>query len=517
MQSMQSDMFIGPFLFFFSGLAGIQQQAGSTGWRKLRIAPQAFNYWSFPNGASRFFPAAVNVLAAEWGGNCQNRSSVLDLTAAVQKQCVGKSECRFTIPNTTDCWDPPPPPPLPPPAPPPAPQSAMCSKGSCHMLPLPNSRFFAGSWHELRVNVTTNAECIQACFEDSTCEQTTWLVRPGSECSLYRQIAGGWPPSNRIAGVRANVKCFANETDPKQCNQKAPLPPPPPPPRPIQRKVMNVSFSCGTNQPARVLTLGPDKGTHVGDGDGISFTEAGGREIHIDCKPRAAELDFVTAEVMTYQGRVSSRWRVLNVASDASSTQKFAGSTVCDTVDVNTYTAAPAAFGDRASPAAVEMRCTSGVIADVTFASFGRPTGTCGNLSINPSCHHPKSMEVVRQLCVGKPRCSIQAGLHQFGESDPCPRNGLTLNTGPQRLAVSVQGCKSAELFELNVTIPIGSEAEVEFPTRLLGVDPGAATTSISDGEGRHIPTSVDTATGDMVATVSSGSHRFVLSAMQTV
>jgi hypothetical protein len=66
-------------------------------------------------------------------------------------------------------------------------------------------------------------------------------------------------------------------------------------------------------------------------------------------------------------------------------------------------------------------------------------------------------------------------------------------------------------VFELNVTIPIGSKADVVLPARLLGVDPHAKTTRVTESD-LPVVTTVD-ATGDLVAEVGSGSYSFVLSA----
>ena len=164
--------------------------------------------------------------------------------------------------------------------------------------------------------------------------------------------------------------------------------------------MFKVKFSCGSNQPERSQTLGPDKGVHTGDGAGVSFTEAGGRVMHVDCRPRADELHFVNAELMTYQGRLASSWRVFPRA-DLGTTQKYAGNSICGLVDANTY---------PGPPASLNLSCTRGIIQQVTFASlFGEPKGLCGNLSVNSDCHHPNSSSVVRTLCVGQKSCRIDA------------------------------------------------------------------------------------------------------------
>lgn len=141
--------------------------------------------------------------------------------------------CR--IPNDTDCFDLPPPPSPPPPPPPPSPP--WCSGTGCHMLGLPGDSFYPGTWTHAFVNITTVHACVEACLAAPQCRQVTWLPRPTMPCSEYTSLAGGWPPPERIAGVAAFVKCFANQTAAVQCNQNPPPPPPPPPPLPTRRKV----------------------------------------------------------------------------------------------------------------------------------------------------------------------------------------------------------------------------------------------------------------------------------------
>lgn len=63
---------------------------------------------------------------------------------------------------------------------------------------------------------------------------------------------------------------------------------------------------------------------------------------------------------------------------------------------------------------------TGGTIASINFASFGRPTGTCGNYAINNQCHASNSSQVVSSLCVGQSSCTIPTapGNNPFGT--PC-------------------------------------------------------------------------------------------------
>ena len=499
-------MFVGPYLWFFSGLGGLSQQAGSVGWKHIRIAPQAYDFWTFPPGTNGTVPPTVHVKSAVWGGNCINRSAHDDLTQSLQNICNGHSKCRFKIPNVSLCDDPAPPlPPPPPPLPPPPPACVA----NCRMVPLPEPRFFTGIWGQEFANITTEADCKEACLYSSTCVQVTWLRRPQMPCSHYSAIAGGWPPDGSISGVTAFLKCFMNESTGQACNRRPAVPPPPSIPRP-PRRVFTVNYTCGSDLRYRLATLGPDKGSHVGDSAGVSFTEAAGREIHLDCNPRAAPLLFANTETVTYQGRVASSWRVFpRLATHAGS------ATLCEEVDVNTYTSSlPAeSFGSSVlEPAILNLSCTTGVIADIVFASFGQPHGSCGNLSVNPRCHSPNSSAVATSLCRGKQSCLVPATIQTFGGVDPCPRDGTKLNNGPQRLVVAVSGCESAKVFELNVTVPVGSQADVVLPARLLGVDPTAQTTRVSEAGMGIVEPEVDGA-GDLVVTVGSGSYAFVLSA----
>ena len=165
------DMFVGPYLYFFTGLGGLSQQQDSVGWKRLRIAPQAYNFWSDA------VDQAVSISAASWGGNCENLSAHQDFTAAVREACAGKTECGFVIPdNSSLCGDvlPPAPPPSPPVAPPPP----VCAGDGCHMIGLPSEDFFVGVWSQEFSNVTTEADCKAACLKSPTCRQITWLMRP---------------------------------------------------------------------------------------------------------------------------------------------------------------------------------------------------------------------------------------------------------------------------------------------------------------------------------------------------
>ena len=55
-----------------------------------------------------------------------------------------------------------------------------------------------------------------------------------------------------------------------------------------------------------------------------------------------------------------------------------------------------------------ELACPHGsMISGVDFASYGTPSGICGNLQSNHACHDAKSEIYVQEQCVGKRTCTI--------------------------------------------------------------------------------------------------------------
>nr|CAC44501.1 beta-galactosidase [Fragaria x ananassa] len=57
------------------------------------------------------------------------------------------------------------------------------------------------------------------------------------------------------------------------------------------------------------------------------------------------------------------------------------------------------------------------VISSIKFASYGRPSGTCGSFS-HGSCRSSRALSIVQKACVGSKSCSIEVSTHTFG--DPC-------------------------------------------------------------------------------------------------
>lgn len=74
----------------------------------------------------------------------------------------------------------------------------------------------------------------------------------------------------------------------------------------------------------------------------------------------------------------------------------------------------------------VRIECMYGqIIASIKFASFGNPTGMCGNF-YKGSCHALRSLDTLAEACVGKQNCSVTVSVESF-EEDPCPRKVKTL------------------------------------------------------------------------------------------
>lgn len=92
--------------------------------------------------------------------------------------------------------------------------------------------------------------------------------------------------------------------------------------------------------------------------------------------------------------------------------------------------------GEVAENSDLTLTCAagSGSITNITFASFGTPSGTCGSFAADSKCDSAASMATVAAACVGKTSCTISATNSEFG-GDPC------LNI-KKRLAVEATGCK---------------------------------------------------------------------------
>ncbi len=94
----------------------------------------------------------------------------------------------------------------------------------------------------------------------------------------------------------------------------------------------------------------------------------------------------------------------------------------------------------------------AGTFTGVTFASFGTPTGDCGNFAYG-ACNSAKSEPVVTAACVGKAACTLTASNDFFG-GDPC------LGT-LKSLSLLLSGDCAAVVVQVSVTIPVGGRAGV--------------------------------------------------------
>lgn len=79
----------------------------------------------------------------------------------------------------------------------------------------------------------------------------------------------------------------------------------------------------------------------------------------------------------------------------------------------------------------VTLSCAGGTITNITFASFGTPTGDCRTGFRLGSCDASSSRGVVTELCLGESSCAVTPNAAQFGGIDPCV--GV-----PKHLAVQV-------------------------------------------------------------------------------
>jgi hypothetical protein len=64
------------------------------------------------------------------------------------------------------------------------------------------------------------------------------------------------------------------------------------------------------------------------------------------------------------------------------------------------------------------VSCSEGVISQVLFASYGKPSGICDYGFGEGWCHSTTSQSVVEAACLGQATCSVNAENSVFG--DPC-------------------------------------------------------------------------------------------------
>ncbi|MQM21984.1 hypothetical protein Taro_055029 [Colocasia esculenta] len=74
-----------------------------------------------------------------------------------------------------------------------------------------------------------------------------------------------------------------------------------------------------------------------------------------------------------------------------------------------------------------ELQCPDGkVISAISFASFGNPTGICGNL-VKGSCDASSTKSVVEKACLGNSSCKLPVNYDAYGADPACPGTTNTL------------------------------------------------------------------------------------------
>ncbi|XP_010941318.1 beta-galactosidase 11 [Elaeis guineensis] len=66
------------------------------------------------------------------------------------------------------------------------------------------------------------------------------------------------------------------------------------------------------------------------------------------------------------------------------------------------------------------------VIRSIAFASFGNPTGACGNFTVG-TCHSPQAASVVEKACLEKNSCVLPVSAQAYGADPACPGTTSTL------------------------------------------------------------------------------------------
>ena len=170
-----------------------------------------------------------------------------------------------------------------------------------------------------------------------------------------------------------------------------------------------------------------------------------------------------------------------------------------------------------AEKGSAHLRCSTGVIKSVDFASYGTPKGSCASgFSANSTCSAPTTKAVVEGMCVGKPSCLVPALTATFG-ADPC---WDTL----KQLAVKVTCGGGAPppssltpVFEYSVVVPTGSTAQVVLPQFGSKAATVAETAGAVWKAGAYVPgvsgvtgASVDTA-GNVAISTGSGAFTFTV------
>lgn len=101
-----------------------------------------------------------------------------------------------------------------------------------------------------------------------------------------------------------------------------------------------------------------------------------------------------------------------------------------------------------------------GVIAEVVFASYGNPMGTCGWYR-RGGCHARDSVEVVKKLCLGKPTCEVPTDADFWGKG--CSEVLTRWLTVAVQCQSSQQDYKFSSL-QVEIDVPVGSKGVAFLP-----------------------------------------------------
>lgn len=158
-------------------------------------------------------------------------------------------------------------------------------------------------------------------------------------------------------------------------------------------------------------------------------------------------LPFASGSMTTPRGEVRVAWSTEAPAPPATSP-------TCGKVEE----------ADEPAMAFVNISCAAPfVVSNITFASFGRPTGDCGGapFEINPSCHANNSRAVVEAACIGKQACGVAVDFHIF-DTNCGDKKFLAVNAscsgGPPP-----PPAQPAFLGSLIVDVPVNLPATVRF------------------------------------------------------
>lgn len=127
-------------------------------------------------------------------------------------------------------------------------------------------------------------------------------------------------------------------------------------------------------------------------------------------------------------------------------------------------------FDQVAAGDAATLSCgeAGGTITSVEFASFGTPRSgpDFSDLRLDPTCHAPRSADIIAAACIGQQACSIDATAIAFelGSAPATQRICHRANgADPLRLLVAVR-CSSGESLRVRSRIPVGSRATLSLP-----------------------------------------------------